>query len=656
MTDLDALPPKVALAMALDEKAKRQSARSLASFLKHVAWPVVQPATPLVWNWHIDAICEHLEAVTRRDIKRLLINVPFRTAKPVHVDELVLTSAGYKRLGDIKIGDMVLTHKGRFRAVVATHEQGTLPTVIVKTFAGRAVRAAPDHPFLTTRGWVNAGDLTTTDYVFDTEVGASVTDRVTSIEQSTPGECRCLTVAEDESFTAGNLIVHNSTITSVAWPAWSWINQPSHQWLCGSYAEKLAIRDSLRHRRLVTSSKYSQWWGEKFHLAGDQNEKRRFQNDKNGYRIAFGMTGGVMGDGGDTILIDDPHDRQGAHSEAERESALTTYDESLITRLNDPANGAIVIIMQRLHQKDLSGHVLKEKGWEHLLLPMEYEPARSKVTSIGFKDPRTKEGEILDAVRFPPRVLAQIKESLGEYGTAGQLQQRPSPAGGGILKKDQFRLWPANRDLPDFFFVLQSYDTAFTDRTSGDPTAHTVWGVFEQAKKRHVMLLDCWAEHLAYPALREKMMTLWRAKYGGVTGDPIKPARRADIILIEEKGSGISVKQELRQSGLPVVGYNPGKADKTARANMASPFLDADIVWVLESKRQSGEPVSWARPFLEQCEQFPNGENDDMVDTFTQAIIYLRDAGQLELAVLPEEQEEDHDYEADRPRENVYSL
>lgn len=521
------------LAAALDEKARRAAERSLHSFLRTVAWPVIQPGVRFVDNWHIGAICEHLEAVHTRQIRRLVINVPFRTAK--------------------------------------------------------------------------------------------------------------------------------STITSVAWPAWTWIHQPHHQWLCGSYAEKLAIRDSLRHRRLITSDAYTRWWGDKVRLSDDQSQKVRFQNTANGHRIAFGMTGGVMGDGGDTLLIDDPHDRQSAHSEAERENALTTYDEALLSRLNDPANGAIVIIMQRLHQNDLSGHVLKQRGWTHLVLPMEYERAAAKATSIGFRDPRTREGEILDPVRFPPATLTTLKEGLGEYGTAGQLQQRPSPAGGGILRRDKIGLWRKEWPMPVLEFVLQSYDTAFTERTDGDPSACSVWGVFTHNGKRNMLLLECWSEHLGYPALRRKLMDDWKAKYGGNPKDPLNPARRADVVLVEKKASGQSIIQDLRTTNAPVATYDPGNADKVARAHMAAPHLDNSVVWVLESKKadRAGKPVAWAEKMLEQMEQFPNGEHDDYVDTFTQAVIYLRDAEQLQLAALPEEQPEEIDYYEQRHRrqpENVYSL
>jgi predicted phage terminase large subunit-like protein len=511
------------LYLALKEAERRMCEGSLHAFLQS-CWHIIEPGREFIDNWHLQAICDHLEAVSSRQITRLLINVPFRTSK--------------------------------------------------------------------------------------------------------------------------------STITSVAWPAWTWINQPNHQWLCGSYAEKLAIRDSLKMRRLITSPWYRSHWADKFGLASDQNQKVRFQNDHQGYRIAFGMTGGVMGDGGDTLLIDDPHDRQGAHSEAERENALTTYDEALITRLNDPITGAIVIIMQRLHRKDLSGHVLDLGGFEHLMLPMEYEPARSKVTSLGFKDPRTKPGELLWPKRFDAKTVASLQRGLGSYGTAGQLQQRPSPDGGGILETKYFKLWPASKPLPDLFFIVQSYDTAFTERTEGDPTACTVWGIGELVVDgsvvRFSLLLDAWTEHISYPKLRKKVMDDWKAEYGGIKDDPMHPPRKADVILVEEKGSGISLLQDLRQANVAVRGYNPGKADKIARAHMAAPLLEAGLCYVLESKRDPGKPVTWARPLMTQSEEFPNGEHDDLVDTFTQAHIYLRDAGMLELDSVPADEVNERDYYAER--------
>lgn len=516
---------------------------SLYEFYKDFAWRIVEPNREFLDNWHLRAIAEHLEAVSRGQIKRLVINVPFRTSK--------------------------------------------------------------------------------------------------------------------------------STLVSVVWPAWVWLQDPAafkgagagHQWLCGSYAEKLAVRDSLKMRRLITHPDFQASWGERVNMTKDQNQKVRFQNAQNGYRIAFGMTGGVMGDGGDTLLLDDPHDRQGAHSDAERETALTTYDQALVSRLNDPRDGPIVIVMQRLHQKDLSGHALNGAAaaeWTHLMLPMRYEARRACTTRIGFKDPRTVEGELLWPARFDEKTVASLELTLGSYGAAGQLQQRPSPAGGGILKTDQFRLWPAKVALPDLFFVLQSYDTAFTERTTNDPTACTVWGIGEHmvdgTKERFALLLDAWSDHLTYPALRTKAIDDWQAEYGGVKNDPMKPSRKADVVLVEEKGSGISLLQDIRKARVPGVPYNPGRADKTARAHMVAPLLECGAVYLMESRKEPGKPVTWARPLVTQCEEFPNGEHDDYVDTMTQALIYLRDSDFLVLEAAPEEAETERDYAADkRGRRNSYA-
>ncbi len=505
---------------------KHDAELSLFNFYRDYCWPAVEGSRDFVDNWHLHALAEHLEAVTNGEIKRLLVNVPFRTSK--------------------------------------------------------------------------------------------------------------------------------STLVSVAWPAWVWVKDPSHQWLCGSYAEKLAIRDSLKMRRLIMSPRFQADFGDRFGMSADQNQKVRFENDKNGYRIAFGMTGGIMGDGGDTVLLDDPHDRQGANSEAERETALTTFDEAITTRLNDPKSSAIVIIMQRLHHNDLSGHVLKNKGeWDHLMLPMRFETERRSVTSLGFRDPRTVEGELLWPERFPEKVVQSLEVTLGTYGTAGQLQQRPSPAGGGIIKIDNFRLWPHDKAIPDLFFIVQSYDTAFTEKTSGDPTGCCVWGVFEYEGKRQVMLLDCWNEHLSYPVLKKRVMEDWQARYGGEKNNVMKPSRKPDIVLVEAKGSGQSLLQDLRVSNIPAVPYNPGRADKIARAHMASPLLEAGIFWVLESAKTKGRPRTWVQPFLSQLEQFPAGEHDEMVDCYTQATIYLRDAGQLEVASVPDEDPEEIDYDSRKKHRSV---
>ena len=336
---------------------------------------------------------------------------------------------------------------------------------------------------------------------------------------------------------------------------------------------------------------------------------------------------------------DDPHNSIEAQSDAMRETALTWWDQSMSTRLNDPKVGSKVIVMQRLHERDLSGHVLKQGGYEHLCLPAEYESA-SKMTSIGWVDPRSRKGELLCPERFGRDEIEDLKIRLGEYGTAGQLQQRPSPLGGGILKVAHFQKWRGA--IPALDFVLQSYDTAYTERTEGDPTACTVWGCFTTKDgKRGVLLMDSWDDHLSYPKLRKRVIDDWKAIYGG---NETRKGKKADAMLIEKKGSGQSLIQDLQGANIPVFTYDPGRADKKQRAHLVAPILEMDCVYILESEKRPGEFISWAQPFVDTVGKFPNDEHDDYVDTFTQAMIHLRDSGYLELPWFEGDEIEEIDF------------
>lgn len=297
------------------------------------------------------------------------------------------------------------------------------------------------------------------------------------------------------------------------------------------------------------------------------------------------------------------------------------------------------------------------------MIPMEFEPGRRCITSLGWRDPRTDEGELMFPKRFPRATVSALKISLGEYGTAGQLQQRPSPDGGGILQPKHFQIWPVNKPLPQIAHVVQSYDTAYTEDTANDPCACTVWGIFgivdpdTQELKRCAMLMDAWAEHLSYPKLKPKLIKDWNSKYGGDRNDPLNKPRRPDSMIIEEKGSGISLIQDLRAANLPVIPYNPGRASKITRAHLVAPLLETDCFFILESSREKGKFVMWARDFCEQLEQFPNGEHDDFVDTFTQAALYLQRSEHLLMEKVPRDVIEEKDYEAEKKRKvNPYNV
>jgi len=178
-----------------------------------------------------------------------------------------------------------------------------------------------------------------------------------------------------------------SLLVSVFWPAWEWTRWPERRWLYSSYAANLSARDSLVCRRLIESPWYRARWGHIFVLTGDQNVKTRFENNRSGYRLSTSVGGSVTGEGGDRLVCDDPHKVDEVESDGVRKGTLDWWDTTMSTRVNDPKTTAMVVVAQRCHQQDLSGHLLEQGGWEHLCLPAEYE-GPSHTTSIGFTDPR----------------------------------------------------------------------------------------------------------------------------------------------------------------------------------------------------------------------------------------------------------------------------
>jgi len=237
-----------------------------------------------------------------------------------------------------------------------------------------------------------------------------------------------------------------SLTTNVFWPAWEWgpKNMPTLRYVSASYAQELTIRDNRRCRNIIVNEQYQARWGDRFKLMSDQNAKTKFENDHTGFKIATSVGGLGTGERGDRFIIDDPHNIKDAESDAVRESAIQWFTEVVPTRINDAEKSVQLCIMQRVHERDVSGLIIaQELGWDHLMLPMEYEgdhPSLTK-TTVDFHDPRTKDGELLWPERFSRRYLEEdLKPRLrawgGEYAEAGQLQQRPSPRGGGDFKRE----------------------------------------------------------------------------------------------------------------------------------------------------------------------------------------------------------------------------
>jgi predicted phage terminase large subunit-like protein len=234
--------------------------------------------------------------------------------------------------------------------------------------------------------------------------------------------------------------------------------------------------------------------------------------------------------------------------------------------------------------------------------------------------------------------LAQYEgTTLGRQELYGELID---PEESGIVKRSQFRLWPHDKPMPRFDLVILSLDTAFTEKTvdkrSGDPdpTACTVWGVFHHEKRNNIMLLDCWEDHLGMPDLIRRVKKEMNIAYGDDddnalikpmfgSSKPLTSGRKPDILLIEDKGSGISLRQMLEREGLEAYAYNPGRADKLTRLHIVSPIFARKMVWLPESASHPGRPRNWIDPMLHQLCSYtgPNSiKHDDYVDATTQAL------------------------------------
>ena len=461
-----------------------------------------------------------------------------------------------------------------------------------------------------------------------------------------------------------------STVVNIFWPAWEWgpCNMPHMRYICAAHQQGLAIRDSTKMRRLVTSDWYQARWGDRVTLTGDQNQKTKFENTATGFREAA-AAGSITGSRGDRVLIDDPLSVEGANSDALRASTLEWFTEAVPSRLNNPKTSAIVVIMQRLHEEDVSGIILDRKGfagtYDHVCLPMRFEAWRKGVpTKLGYVDPRTEDGELLFPSRFPASVVDDLEGKMGPYATAGQHQQTPTPRGGGIIKDSWWQVWEPD-EYPAMEYIVASLDTAYTTKTENDFSAMSVWGVWtgdsgagstrsadrygramempqtsatdELGGTPKVMLMYAWQERLALHELVEKVAkTCKRCK--------------VDKILIENKAAGHSVAQELRRlfgnDGYMVQMYDPKSIDKLGRLYSVQHLFSEGMVFA--------PTKDWAEMMIRQVSTFPRGKHDDLVDTSAMALRHLRDIGLLTRTA--ERMNELEDMKADYKSSNVVPL
>lgn len=428
------------------------------------------------------------------------------------------------------------------------------------------------------------------------------------------------------------------TITgSICWPTWSWTRKPSLRFLVWSYDMEIAIESAVPARDLIMSTWYQDRWGHLFDLKVDLNKKAAYFNDRGGARFSAAPNAKkVTGRHVDIILADDPNDAASVEgfSETELDKVNNFHDGTLPTRYKDPKTGSEVIIQQRLHEKDLSGHLF-DHGWEVLCLPERYDPNHQFVWP---DDPR-EPGELLCPARIDDVENAERIKRLGAHRAAGQLQQEPASRVGEILLRAFWNYYPEEiledvergdvRGLPAFNLIVCSWDTSFKDKTTNDPVAGGAWGIVGADR----YLLRTWNERANLSRTMTEMLVMrqWAMDRWPSAGL---------YTLIEKKSNGVEIIQQLRREIPGVHPYNPGNLDKTQRAIAAEPDLSSGNVFIAGAAKPPldefgrgaeylpGKTPAWAQEVIEQCAKFPRGRNDDLVDMVTQAINWSRTKGQ----------------------------
>ena len=811
----------------LTDRGYAQAKTSLSAFVRE-AWRVLEPGTTLLWNWHLDLICEHLEAVTRGECHALVVNIPPRYMKLCADSTPVLTPKGWTTHGELRVGDEVFTPSGEPTRVIAVHPKDVadfevtltngerikcngehLWTVFDRTrhkwvtertedllrcrfdaraqwskagvWDGRARYQLPEVgavkfpesdqplPAYFVGAWLGDGTKTkpviTHDpsehevvnriealgihasrldvhptgtsvctsfthqgiiqrlrdlglygnkhipdaYKFasleqrlelmagliDTDGSCDVNGRITfansnrrliddvvevttglgwkpyvveqetnpingyaggrahwhvcfnpthdvpvaldrkrpkrkavsrrvgirSIAKTTPERGNCITVeAPDGLYLVGRKCVptHNSILVSVMWPCWEWIAAPSERYLFASYSQDLSTMHSLARRRIIESAWYKEgmvnhWGHPEFALAGDQNLKTQYENSSRGHMIATSVGGTATGQGGDRVVIDDPVNPKQALSDVERKRANRFFDETLSTRLNDKHEGAFVIIMQRLHMDDLTGHVMEEGGWTHVSVPAEAETDET-VTFPSGRIVVRHAGDLLWPEREGSVEIQRVRSRLGAYGWAGQYQQRPAPLEGGAIKLTYLRFWVRRMqvgdeagvyqpgdimELPeDLFDYIQSWDTTYWEASTSDYCVGQVWA----SKAALAFLLD------QDRARRDLAST--KGAIRALSAHWPQALRK----LIERTANGAEVLRSMHSEIPGLVGIKV-QGSKEARLMSVLPMFEAGNV-VIPHPREA----SWVGDLIGELTSFPSAAHDDQVDAATQAL------------------------------------
>ena len=394
-----------------------------------------------------------------------------------------------------------------------------------------------------------------------------------------------------------------SHCASVAFPGWVLGHEPSSQIICASYAQGLSNKLASDCRTLMMSKMYKLIF--RTRLLSQRPALEELVTTRKGFRLATSVGGVLTGRGADYLIIDDPLKPDEALSETERQRVNDWYDHTLLTRLNDKRNGRIIVIMRRLHEDDLVGHLLEKADWRVLRFPAIADANETYTIRNPFGDAVTytrHESEVLHPEREDRATLDEIAATLGSYNFAGQFQQAPSPAGGGMVKQSWFKTYTPENRVGGGDFIFQSWDTANKPTELSDFSVCTTWA----KRNNELYLLHVYRKRMDYPTLKRAVVEqarLWKAT----------------TVIIEDKASGTQLIQELTYEGMySIKRYEPPPGhDKVMRMHACSSTIENGFVFLPEK-------AEWLAEYMHELRVFPNGKHDDQVDSTSQALDWVK--------------------------------
>jgi predicted phage terminase large subunit-like protein len=402
-----------------------------------------------------------------------------------------------------------------------------------------------------------------------------------------------------------------SLSASVALPAFILGHDPSAQIICASYAQDLSNKLSLDCRTILSSPWYQRLFPQT-KLSIQRQALPEFMTTRNGFRLATSVGGVLTGRGADFIIIDDPTKPEDALSETQRKSTNDWFSHTLYNRLNDKRKGCIILIMQRLHQDDLVGHVLNTEPWKVIKFPAIAEQDETHIveTLYGTRRFVRRRGEALHPERESLEILQRLREVQGQYNFAGQYQQEPAPLGGGMVKEKWFRRYDATELPPKFELIFQSWDTATKPTELSDYSSCITLGL----KDKHLYLLNVYRKRVGYPELKRAVREQ-------------AEMFEAQTVLIEDKSSGTQLIQELVSEGMHAVKSCTPMTDKIMRMNAVTSTIENGFVHLPDK-------APWLGEYLLEITTFPASKYNDQVDATSQALEWIRRYSSEDLGVV----------------------